>query len=301
MEEYIIHIQTHDGIFHADEVMAIALLKAYHFSDPIAVYRTRKQLEDINYTVDVGGEYNPDKGQFDHHQEAYQGELSSCGMVLQYLETKYFRSNELLDHLVRVIDYNDIGKVKSDSLFVKAIQLMNHPDISSKEQEGNFYAAIEFAEYVIDALKDNRLITSGDIAQRVEQIVSLVLNQPAQLCATCGDINGYRYVINENQRAKKAQEVAIADAIAKAVINGDEIRFAKGDVFIPVVDLIGKAHVGVQWDATQSCWSIQTIPLSKNAFGSKYLLEPVGDELFIHKAGFISKTVSGEYRAILIQ
>jgi len=300
MEEKIIHIQTHDGVFHSDEVMAIALLKAYHHSDPIAIYRSRKLIEDVNYTVDVGGEYNPSKGQFDHHQSDYIGELSSCGMVLEFLRTRGFESNELIDHLVQEIDYNDIGKKKSDSLFVKAIQMMNHPNIISQEQMDNFYQAIDFAEYVIDATRDSRLITSGDIAQRVEQVVSLVLNQPAQACSSCGDITGYRYVITQNQRAKEAQKLAIADAISRATIDGDEIRFDKGDVFVPVSDLIGKAHVSVQWDNTQSCWSIQTIPLSKNAFGSKYLLEPVGTELFIHKAGFISKTLSGEYKATLV-
>jgi len=300
MEEKIIHIQTHDGVFHADEVMAIALLKTYHYSDPIAIYRSRKLIEDVNYTVDVGGEYNPSRGQFDHHQEAYQGELSSCGMILEFLRTRGFESNELLDHLVRVIDYNDIGKEKSDSLFVKAIQMMNHPDIASKEQMDSFYAAIDFAEYVIDATRDNYIVTSGSLAQKIEQIASLVLNKPAQSCSRCGDIPGYSYVINENQRAREAQKVAIADAISRATIDGDEIRFDKGDVFVPVVDLIGKAHVSVQWDNTQSCWSIQTIPLNKNAFGSKYILEPVGTELFIHKAGFISKTLSGEYRAVLV-
>jgi len=42
------------------------------------------------------------------------------------------------------------------------------------------------------------------------------------------------------------------------------------------------------------------VQTSKDYFGSKYILEPVGDELFIHKAGFVSKTALEKYKAILV-
>jgi uncharacterized UPF0160 family protein len=36
--------------------------------------------------IDVGAEYESVRGRFDHHQRAYQGPLSSAGMVLRWLE-----------------------------------------------------------------------------------------------------------------------------------------------------------------------------------------------------------------------
>jgi len=80
-------VGIHDGSFHADEVTACALLLLFDLIHKDKIFRTREEdiLAKCEYVCDVGGIYDPKKKRFDHHQSDYVGELSSAGMVLQYL------------------------------------------------------------------------------------------------------------------------------------------------------------------------------------------------------------------------
>jgi len=79
---------THDGSFHADEVTACALLLLFQQIDRDKVVRTREpeKLAKCEYVCDVGGVYDPALKRFDHHQSDYHGDLSSAGMVWEYLK-----------------------------------------------------------------------------------------------------------------------------------------------------------------------------------------------------------------------
>lgn len=87
---------THDGIFHADEIMGLALIKKLFeingkSPSDLLVLRTRnqEQLDECDIVIDVGGEYDPSRARFDHHQrefhKTYSDErdqrLSSAGLV----------------------------------------------------------------------------------------------------------------------------------------------------------------------------------------------------------------------------
>jgi uncharacterized UPF0160 family protein len=78
---------THSGPFHADEVFAYALLRVF-LGEELELLRTRDAalIAGADVAIDVGGEYDPERRRFDHHQRAYQGPLSSAGMVLNWLE-----------------------------------------------------------------------------------------------------------------------------------------------------------------------------------------------------------------------
>jgi len=80
-------VATHSGPFHADEVFAVALLRVFGGAD-VELVRTRDAvlIARADVAVDVGGEYEPARGRFDHHQRTYHGPLSSAGMVLHWLE-----------------------------------------------------------------------------------------------------------------------------------------------------------------------------------------------------------------------
>ena len=60
-------IGTHNGVFHSDEVVAVAILCLYHSDKNIRIIRTRdmKVLAQCNICVDVGG------GEYDHHQPGF--------------------------------------------------------------------------------------------------------------------------------------------------------------------------------------------------------------------------------------
>ncbi len=75
-------IITHNGGFHADDVFAVAVVKmwlAQQKKKRIKVIRTRNSeiIAKGDFVVDVGGEYNPEKKIFDHHQKGGAGKRSN--------------------------------------------------------------------------------------------------------------------------------------------------------------------------------------------------------------------------------
>jgi uncharacterized UPF0160 family protein len=83
----VTQVATHSGPFHADEVFAYALLRVF-LGEELTLVRTRDLalIAQADVAIDVGGEYDPERRRFDHHQRSYDGPLSSAGMVLSWLE-----------------------------------------------------------------------------------------------------------------------------------------------------------------------------------------------------------------------
>ncbi len=142
-------IATHSGPFHADDVMAVGLIRAFH--DPSAeVVRTRDlaRIAEADLVVDVGGLYDPPTGRFDHHQAAYTGPLSSAGMVLAWLRESGAIPVALAEELrVGAVDYLDDvdnGRRAPDSAvpcFPRIVEALVQP----AEAEDGFDAAFERA------------------------------------------------------------------------------------------------------------------------------------------------------------
>lgn len=109
-------VATHNGPFHADDVLSFALVRT--FLDPEArVVRTRDKarLAEADMVFDVGGIFDCDTRRFDHHQASYTGPLSSAGMVLEWLARSGQVDRDLaafLDkRLVSYVDDVDNGRV----------------------------------------------------------------------------------------------------------------------------------------------------------------------------------------------
>ncbi|CAK7245040.1 MAG: hypothetical protein STHCBS139747_006606 [Sporothrix thermara] len=89
-----ITIATHNGHFHADEALAVHMLRQ-HVPDyaSAGLVRTRDpaKLAESHTVVDVGGEYDAEKLRFDHHQRGFTTtfpgrptKLSSAGLVYMH-------------------------------------------------------------------------------------------------------------------------------------------------------------------------------------------------------------------------
>ncbi|KAI4267250.1 MAG: hypothetical protein L6R38_008333 [Xanthoria sp. 2 TBL-2021] len=83
-------IGTHNGHFHADEALAIYLLRLLPTYNLSTLLRTRDPslLSNCHTVVDVGGEYDPAQNRYDHHQRTFDTtfpnkstKLSSAGLV----------------------------------------------------------------------------------------------------------------------------------------------------------------------------------------------------------------------------
>lgn len=102
MKKELITVYTHDGIFHADEVITIALLDYTYTIDDVIRTRDKNVLKHAMnnpkaFVIDVGEDYNPDMRNFDHHQDL-QVDATNV-LVLMYLENESFISNELFNAL----------------------------------------------------------------------------------------------------------------------------------------------------------------------------------------------------------
>jgi uncharacterized UPF0160 family protein len=86
-------IGTHNGHFHADEALAVHMLRMLPPYRDSSLVRTRdpKVLETCDIVVDVGGEYDAGKHRYDHHQRGFTTtfpgrptKLSSAGLVFMH-------------------------------------------------------------------------------------------------------------------------------------------------------------------------------------------------------------------------
>ena len=128
-------IVTHNGKFHADEVMATAVLMSL-FPDAILVRtRDRKVIETADIAVDVGG------GCFDHHQRGGNGTrpngvaYSSIGLIWAEYGRRYVyeASRRLFGDM---IDGDAVGrvKIKVDETIIQELDLVDNGVIKGKER-----------------------------------------------------------------------------------------------------------------------------------------------------------------------
>lgn len=196
-------IVTHSGQFHADEVYAVAyftlcrggldlksadietmLANEKGCADEILLLRTRDTEELRRATedpqiivVDVGGEYDPAKNNYDHHQEGFKEvmsaelgggrtTLSSFGLIFKHFwdllpNLTKDTAAALYMSLVEGIDGHDNGiphlKSRAQSNYHaltvgQVISRINAPDVYSPGQTGQFIAAVAQATSILIVL-----------------------------------------------------------------------------------------------------------------------------------------------------
>lgn len=123
-------IGTHNGVFHSDEVVAIAIYCLAYPEKNIRICRTRDEevLKKCDLLIDIGG------GKFDHHQKGGNGarengiKYASCGLVwreygkkvLQYfLDYRLFIDvlHDKIDKDISIIDQEDNGEMVEKHTF----------------------------------------------------------------------------------------------------------------------------------------------------------------------------------------
>ena len=147
-------IVTHNGVFHIDEVAAIALLIVFGYvSEDIKIIRTRDK--DIifdsschgDYVIDVGGKYNGIT-LFDHHQDA-SFTKSSAGLVWQMIEMEDKYPN--ISKLITIIDKQDLGiEQAGEFTLVGEFKRLNG---NPANNEDNFKFAIKYMTNILFSMK----------------------------------------------------------------------------------------------------------------------------------------------------
>lgn len=156
-------IITHNGQYHTDDVCATAVLDLVIGHDFVEIQRTRDEalFQTADFLLDVGGEYNPKKGRFDHHQiggagvrpngvpyatfglvwKEYGGALCEGNdTIVAYIDQKLVQPIDAIDNGVSLVtplipdiypytisdyfkSYQGLGDSNQDEVFVKIVEI----------------------------------------------------------------------------------------------------------------------------------------------------------------------------------
>lgn len=167
---------VHDGPFHADELVCIAMLKTFYADADISVIRSRKP-EDWNradLVIDVG------EGLFDHHgRRAYPGK-AACTRIFRKMETSGFFDEES-DHFI-----DSLEKLIEDAAGV---------DTGDKDSVNHFPELIDFNRFAValggkyDVVFWDALVT---ITHRIEMLFEIWRREGEAIKAATSDIEAPR-------------------------------------------------------------------------------------------------------------
>lgn len=199
-------IVTHSGRFHADEVFAIAMILMLG-EKHIVRSRDQQVIDQAEIVLDVGGEYDPQRLRFDHHQNSFTRErndgtpYATAGLVWEYfgerilaakgLEGDYerkFALNWVDQKIIKDIDAVDNGVYSEDprpsvSMLIGMMNASSTDDL--EQQEAAFTQAIEFtsgilSNFIKTAIKEAEVVVELEAAAKnVDQgILVLAENLP---------------------------------------------------------------------------------------------------------------------------
>lgn len=169
-----VNVVTHTAPHHADEVFATAMLAILF---PVELYRTRDQaiIDSTDAIVyDVGGEFNPEKKRFDHHQKGFSEirsdeiTYSSAGLIWREYGVEIVKklgetkgvdgemATEVVSYvdnaLIRGIDARDNGQgEKGDSMSVSSV-ISTYNSLWDEDEDADecFVKACEIAGMILE-------------------------------------------------------------------------------------------------------------------------------------------------------
>lgn len=166
-------VVTHGGVFHADEVMAVAILSEI-FGREMKVSRVFKvpnDLPDGTIVLDIGG------GKYDHHQRGGNGArengvpYASCGLIWREFGKELLKEVEDVENVWRLIDEQlisgidaiDCGAIPRCEAVVKPMTIsaiissFNPAWDSTETPDEAFVKAVDEAKRIFDRLLSNTI------------------------------------------------------------------------------------------------------------------------------------------------
>jgi len=174
-------IATHNGNFHADDVFSVAALKLVIPSFKLIRTRDLEVISKADIVIDVGGEYDAEKGRFDHHQRGGAGKrengipYSSFGLIWQKYGLEICHDDQAVANtvdvdLVSIIDAVDCGHVEgvyNGISLSQTIAMFNPTWQEDAHFDTCFDEAVDFASRIL-----TRFIASAEGDINAKGIVS---------------------------------------------------------------------------------------------------------------------------------
>jgi len=181
-------IGTHNGHFHADEALAVFMLRLLptYATSPLVRTRDPEVLETCHTVVDVGGVYSPEKNRYDHHQREFaevfspvhETKLSSAGLVYKHFgkdiiaektgldagsDDTEILHKKLYDDLIEAFDANDNG------ISVYDTGVLTKQSISKRFEDRGFSLASVVNRYNHDHSSSTKAETKEEAQQAEDQ------------------------------------------------------------------------------------------------------------------------------------
>jgi len=194
---------THSGVFHADDILAAAILRRIYPKCEIVRTRDQSVLDSCDIVFDVGGIYDAETRRYDHHMPERAGErpngilYSSAGLVWKHHAHELCPSDiaKIVDEkLMQPIDATDNGQSLFEGgtpkfkgchgySFSRMLSALNPFWDEHQDFDAAFLEAVEIAGLILDremvfaqgSLKAQKL-TQTALNSRLERPL-LVLNQ----------------------------------------------------------------------------------------------------------------------------
>lgn len=125
----MITIGTHNGKFHADEVMALAIFDNV-FDKEINIVRSRdvKHLSDCDILVDIGSKYDHDKRMYDHHMQTKPRRENGTAYASAGLIWKHY-GKRVLSKLIEDSNSHEFIFDYIDRTIMQSIDMMDNGDL----------------------------------------------------------------------------------------------------------------------------------------------------------------------------
>lgn len=212
IEKTFKRIGTHNGKFHADEVIATAILKEF-FDVEITRTRDQKVLKELDIVYDVGG------GEFDHHglDKQYRDNenktpYSSCGLIwrrfgkdlikfknpdlndaeveniFNYIDKSFIEGVDALDNGIW-IDRTEIPLLHISSIIEKFNPLWN----SDKNENEAFNEAVELVRVIFRNMLEHRF----SVLAATNTVVKAYENRNIKEILVLNTYCPYKYALKE--------------------------------------------------------------------------------------------------------
>ena len=211
------NVITHDGKFHADDIVAIGLLSIIK---KVSVARTRdlREISENALIVDVGGRYDG-KRYFDHHQglkeKRYNGSsYASAGLIWKHFYSQILEKFNIISDEEKKIIYQkidiiieEVDKIDNGEIIKNSYNLTKMVDSFDVGNDINkdFLRAVEFVRTILknQILKEIKKLKNNEI------IESLIINNENNFIETKVLLDGWQdSILNScHEEAKKIQYV----------------------------------------------------------------------------------------------
>ena len=274
---------THNGGFHADDLFATATLSILN-NDNVKIIRTRdpKVIATGDFIYDVGGEYNPEKNMFDHHQRGGAGvrpngvPYSSFGLIWKTYGEQICGDKEVRD--------------KIDQKIVQPIDAIdNGVDIAKPVFEG-------VMTYGVDQVFLNNIPTWKEEKENIDDVFKKLVKKVKEFLlreieVTKADVEGKNIIVNSYNNSSDKRIVILENDFPRYLYQNTLSLFPE-----PIYAIVPSGH--------SSMWKVEAIRKSLDTMENRKLFpeswrgffdgDPklgevagVSDATFCHKGGFL--------------